>query len=245
MSETMIGHNSGVIDPYLLDSLRERADEFGAAAKSWGESGVASQDDSERITDFITGARGLWKEIDEARKEAKRPHDEAAKAVQSAFAPLLDAVKRAADLAKELQTGWLLQEKRRAEEARQREIAEARRAAEEAEARRKAAEEAGRAVAAAEAEREAEAARKAAQAAEKSEAHAVAKSASGGGRTVALRTYHVPKIVNRRRAFMALEDTHGAEIDEFLASLVRAEFRANGGPVEIPGVEVVAEERAA
>lgn len=242
--DTMIGHNSGAVDPALVDGFLTRADEFGRTAVQWGEAGVQDDEQAGRLADFLTGARGLYKEIDEARKEAKRPHDERGKAVQKAFAPLLAAVKKAGDIAKELHTGYLHEKDRKAQEAARVEREKAEAAAREAEARVKAAEEAGQAVAAEAAAQEAEEARKAAEAVQAEKAQA--KSSTGAGRTVALRKRKVPMIESRRRAFMALEARHAEKFDALIKQVAAQEARAAGDqPLEIPGIRFIIEEYAA
>ena len=201
------GHNAPpIVDPDLLAREKDRVRDFADAAGAWLDKGKLENDEQAgKLKDFLDGARGVVKQIDAARAEAKRPHDEAAKAVQAAFKPLLDAVETAIARTKPMLTAYL-EEKRLAEEARR------------AEAARLAREEADRAAAAAVAaaqrndvlgQAEAEAAVVAAQKAEieaRRETKVGVASATGGGRTAALRSQKVVVVENWRQAFLHVQD---------------------------------------
>lgn len=83
------------------------------------------------LDDFRTAA----KDADKARVEAKRPHDEAAKAVQAVWKPIIDKADRGAGACKDALTPYRVAKQRAKDEA-------ARLAREEAEARQKAAQDA-------------------------------------------------------------------------------------------------------
>lgn len=240
----MGGNRPPPFDQAKIDGLSERVGDFTDAAGAWTDlKAIESEAQAEKLVDYLTGARGLYKEVDEARKEAKKPHDEAAAAVQSAFKPLLDKLTKAADAAKKLQTAWLV--KKEAEERAERE-----RLAKEAEEKRLAAEKA-----ALEAESrndisgqvEAEAAAKEAEKLAKDAArttNASAKSATGGGRTVALKTTREAEITNIRHLFMHFQNH--PEVADLLRRLANAEIRAaKGATVDIPGINIIERKSAA
>lgn len=233
-----LGHNNPPDEARA--ALAAKVDEFGATAVKWGEAGVETQADADRLNDFLAGARTLRKQIDDARVAEKRPHDEAAKAVQAKFKPLLDAVASVEATAKKILNSFLEREeaRRREEERKARERAAQEEAA--ARERQRQAEEEGRLVAAKEAE---EAATKAAERAEEErEVKVRARSASGAGRTMSQRTYRSGKIVNVPMCLAHFKD-HDA-IREALQQVVNQTIRAaKGEDIKIPGVEIIEERR--
>lgn len=175
---------------------------FCDAAGKWKDLGeITTEAQSERLTDFVSGARKLFKQVDERRALEKKPHSERAETVQAAFAPMLKKLETVANQMKAMQAAYLQREKARRE-------AEQRAAAEEAKRKLEAAR-----VAAAEAEArndisgavDAEADLKAAEKAATAAAKPVkvgASSATGGGRTMALRTVVTAQIDNPNAVFM-------------------------------------------
>lgn len=233
------GHNNPPADlPYKLDTLNElkaRTDEFVKASEVWQKTEITSEALAGQCVDQIDGLRKVWKEVDASRKEAKKPHDDAGKAVQAAYTPLLDLLKRSADALKPALAKW--------------EDAKRKAAAEEKARRRAAAEEAERAaaLAAAEAEQsgsitaqaEAEEAQKRAKEAEKAANRKIdtsTKSASGAGRTMSTRTQKVAVIENAGRLFLAVKDE--PEVVEALQSVANRKVRAADFDGNLPGVRV-------
>lgn len=224
------GNNPPPYDPDTHAALQKKVDAFNDAGKAWLDlKEIASEGQSEKLTDFVSGARKLWKEVDTARSDAKRPHDDAGAAVQNAYKPLLDLLTRLADKVKPLQTAWLAKLAREEEERK----AALRR---EEEAKRKAAEEAA-AVAAAtndtaaevEAERLAKEAADAAKAAAKTTT-VKAGSATGAGRSMSLRTIREVEIVEPLQVFMRFR-AH-PEMLELLKRLAEREVRAADWPAD-------------
>ena len=87
--------------------------------------------------DALRPPRRLFGEVldaDAARAEEKRPHDEAAKAVQSKWKPLLDKADRAVTAAQKPLTDYLLRLERERQAEAQRLAEEARKAEEQAQA---------------------------------------------------------------------------------------------------------------
>ena len=123
-----IGDNSGG------SSLAEQIKEYAAQAVSWlRKSGVTDEKSKDMAANYRSELLRLNKEADTQREAEKRPHDDASKAVQAKWKPLLDASKNAADEIRDALTDFMTAEKRRLEaeqrakwEAEQRAIAAAR-----------------------------------------------------------------------------------------------------------------------
>lgn len=242
------GHNRGPhYDEALVAKLTEETNGFLDAAGTWLDNGeIDKEADAERLNDFIKGLKKRRREIDTARSDAKRPHDDAGKAVQAAFKPVLASVDKAVVKVEPLLTAFLQKKQREKEEAAKAAAEAARKAEEEAQA--KAAKAASRndvagEAAAEAAQEEAEQARKEADRAAKSRAGV--SSATGGARKASLRrTVHVD-VINPRVAFMHFAE-HTALLD-CLTKLAEAEARAKDFDAEkdtIPGCKIRIEERA-
>lgn len=113
-----MGHNAPA-DPFTafslhLDDLDEQARQFLDGTP------IASEQQAEDVSRLLNMLRKASNDADDARKEEKRPHDEAAKAVQSKWRPLLERVDLAVSTAKRALTPWLA-----AKDAEQRAAAEA------------------------------------------------------------------------------------------------------------------------
>ena len=231
------GHNAP--PPYDADALAAlKAEVVGCqtAAADWRKVEITAQHDAEKANDFLTGVRGLFKRVDGQRKADKAPHDTAAKAVDAAFKPLIEALTAIGDEIKAKLTAFAV-----AEERRQREAAEAARRAAEEEARR-AQEEAARAAARGDilAEMEAQAAADAAEKAkaERAPVKAGIASSTGAGRTAALRTIREAEITNILLLF-----GHYRQHPDVAATLLRlanADIRAaKGADPAIPGITII------
>jgi hypothetical protein len=233
-----------IVDPEVLAECRAKASDFVDAGGDWIALGrIDTEDQSGKVTDFVDGARKVFKSIDEARKAAKAPHDERAKAVQAAFTPILEALTRTVDRVKALQADFLSRKaaEERAEKVRQ--AAAAARLKEEAE--KAAAEAAARNDVVGEIE--AEARLKEAEAAQKAAARPVetkAASATGGGRTMSLRNHYTCEIANINHAFVHFR-AH-PDVAALLIRLAEAEVRAQGPEKTEPsGFKIIAKETAA
>lgn len=240
----MGGNNPPPYDPDKLADLSGSVDEWMRASTDIRakHNPISSESEAQLLTDHIGGLRGLAKKVDAARVEAKKPHDEAAKAVQAAFTPLTDRIKRALDAMLAMQGDWLT---RKNEEERRRKAEEQRLA----DAARAEAERAAREAAASgdlDAEVEAERKRKEAEDLEKLAARETkvnAGSATGAGRTVALVEVREAELVNIAQLFLHFRDH--PKVSELLLSLANAELRSkdwNGK--DIPGTRTRIEKRA-
>lgn len=230
------GHN---LTPF--DQHSAAIEDLYLEAKNWlDDKGVQSQSDADGVSKLLDLLRKAAKEADEARKEEKRPHDEAAKAVQSKWKPIIDRAELAQKVCKQALTPYLQKveaEQRAAEE-------EARRQAEAAEiAAQKAFEQSGLSdlEAREEAERLATAAKEAtaeANRAGKQKAHA-----KGGGRAAGLRTSYHAEITDDRAFAAYVWQNHRVELSGFLLELAGRLVR--NGQRGIPGVTVHEKKEAA
>jgi hypothetical protein len=227
-----------LVDPDLLKQSKDKANQFAEAGSDWLKLGeITTKEQAEGLADFISGAAKVWKRIDEARVAAKKPHDDAAKVVQSAFKPLLDVIDATKSKVQPLQRAWLVKEQARLDE----EQAERRRQAEEA---RIAAENAA-AIAAANnniaGEVQAQAALKEAAQDEKAaskEVRAQVQSASGAGRTQSLRKLYEAEIVDINNVYRHYRDR--PEVAQALKRLADADIRSKDWDgVAIPGTRTV------
>jgi ATPase subunit of ABC transporter with duplicated ATPase domains len=176
-------------------------------------------------------------------RTTRSPHDDAGKAVQAAYTPILDALKKAVTRVEPLQRGWLrkVEEAQRAEAERLRKEAEAAARAAEEEARKAESRNdiAGEAAAEA-AAKKAEEMRKEAERAAKAKAQVA--SATGGARTASLRKQKDVRITNPRTLFLAIEGD--AEVQECLLRVARRIVRAKDFSGSLPGVEIFETEKA-
>lgn len=237
MSTEMTGHNA----PPPFDAFSLHIEELIENAKQFldGEP-IANQGQADEVGKLIDMIRTAKKDADKERAAEKKPHDDASKAVQAKWLPLLTRCDIATDTAKKALVPWL--EKLEAEQR-----AAAAKAREEAEAARKAALEAERAASAANLEaiervelarKEADIAERAANKADKAKAHA-----TGGSRAIGLRSYWVAEITDRRELLAHYMRTRPADLEAWLQDQADKDVRA--GIRNIPGVTVKEERRAA
>ena len=231
-----IGHNNP--PPYNEDelaNLAKGAADFIAASQVWMKETIEDDDQAGLLADQISGLRGQFKKVDEARKAAKKPHDEAGAKVQAAFTPILTKLTRAAEALKPLLAKYVERKAQiEAEEKRQAE-AKARREREIAEQKLREAEAEGNIDAAVDAEAELTKAQKQEKAAAKPVSTQV-KSSSGGGRTMAARSTWKAKITNIRQLFLHYQEH--PDVIEVLQRLADADMRAaKGENPDIPGAE--------
>jgi len=118
-----MGDNSGTL------SIQEEITDAVTQALAWlTKSGVKDKTAADTAANWRARLLDLGKRADKQRETEKRPHDEAAKAVQAKWKPAIDEATEAANRIRDSLTAWM-----RAEDARQRAEQEAfRRTAEEA-----------------------------------------------------------------------------------------------------------------
>lgn len=199
---------------------------------------IETEAEANAVSSLVNRLSRLWKDADETRKVEKRPHDDAAKAVQSRWLPILDKAKLAEKTAKQALAPYLVmvEEKMRRDAEILRENA-AKLAEEAARAHRGAS---GNLDAAEQAEEllraSGEAAKEAARA-DKQKAHA-----KGGERAVGLRSYYVADITDPIAFGKWAWEHCRDDYLQFLAGL--AEREARRGSNGIPGLQITEERRA-
>jgi hypothetical protein len=225
-------------DPEVLGACDKRVNDFTDAAGAWLDlERIETEEQALKLTDFVAGSRKLYKHIDEARIEAKRPHDEAGKVVQAAFTPRLLKIEETVKQVLPLQNDWLDRVRKAEEERRRLQAEAARKLQEEAEALR--AQAAGRNDISGQVD--AEAMQKQADKLAASAAAPVkvsAGSATGAGRTIAQVETRTAKIINMNVLFMHFREA--TEVAEVLQRLANAALRVKGWDgKDIPGTETV------
>lgn len=190
---------------------------------------VSTDEQEDAIEGLLDEFRAAAKDADKARAAEKKPHDDAAKAVQVKWKPIIDKAERGAVACKDALTPYRTAKQRAKDEA-------ARKAREEAEAREKAAQEAVRKSDDLEAryaaEQEFEAAKKLTTVANK-----IDRSATG------LRTYWEAEITDRKAALLH----YLARVPERFEALIQqlADEDARGTRAPVPGVIFHERKRAA
>lgn len=226
------GNRPPVIDPEKLAEAERLTTEALALAKEQREAGpIKDAQRASLVSDVVAALRAAFKSVDAIRVEQKKPHDDAADAVQKAFKVFLNAMESDANAIKAMSAQWLAEEQKRLADERAKREAEARRQQQEAWAAKQLAEAKGDSLAVAQADEQAKAAEEAAAAAQKVE-KAKMESASGGGRTMALRTQAYAQIRNWRAVFMHFENE--PEVREVLQRLADREIR---GGLTVPGAD--------
>lgn len=230
---TEIGHNN----PPAVEAFSMALDDVYVEAKNWLDGAPCeNQAQADAIGLILSTARRIRRDADAARAEEKRPHDDAGKAVQEKWRPLLQRADNIHAAAQKPLTAFLAAEadRQREEAARQREEAlrlqqEAAQAAREAEGNLTALE-------------DAQALQKAADAATKSarRAEKVRPQASGDGRAVGLRSQQVAEVTDRRAL---LEHVMRHDPDALTAWL--SEYARKALPSQLPGVIIRTEKRTA
>lgn len=235
------GHNAPPpYDETFLADLKSRVIEFAEVAREWnGVTRIEDGTQAAAAAEFIGDAGALAKEVDETRKDQKRPHTAAAKAVDEAFGGLKAGLDLALSVVKRLQTDWLKAEEARLHAEQQ---AEAERAQLQLDTARRRMEDAD-ARADFEGVYDAEKAVKEAERAVKAAGRRTTRaSAQGAGkRKVTLRTTKRAQLKSVTRAALHFKDN--LKFREFLESL--ASEQARKGATEVPGFTIVEEKSAA
>jgi type IV secretory pathway VirB10-like protein len=193
---------------------------------------ITNEQQAEAVSSLLNRLRRVSKDADEARKLEKKPHDDAAKAVQAKWSPIIDKATLAASTAKQALAPYLkaIEDQQRAEaEAARKEadrLAEIARAAHQgASGNLQASEDAERLL------RAAKAAEKDAARAGRAKAHA-----TGGERAVGLRSVWSPTLTDSCAALKHYRATKPDELKQWLVEQAERDVRA--GARDIPGFEV-------
>jgi uncharacterized membrane protein YccC len=233
------GHNNPPVDPF--DAFSAHIGDLFEEAKNFLDgAGVESQGQADAVATLMDQLRKAAKDADKARTEEKKPHDDAAKAVQSKWKPLLDKADLATRTAKDALAPWLqkLEDEKRA-------IADA--ARREADAKAAAAAEAIRQAQSLDlaAQEQAEALLKAAKQseaaanrAENDKAHA-----HGGSRAAHLRSYWTPALTDPSAALRHYVTTNPEAVKAFLLDLAVKDVAS--GKRQVPGFEITEERKVA
>lgn len=236
-----MGHNNPP-DPTPIEAARETISLLDIEASAWfdGEP-IKNQGQADDVARLIDAARKAKQQFDNERKTEKKPHDEAAKAVDAAWKPLIADADRILEIAKAAQTPWLIKlddEKRVREEA-------TRKAADEkaAEARRLSSEADGSLAAAKARDAAIEEAKHAEQAALRAEHDKAAAKGAGMARAVSLRTTWRSEVQDRRALLNHIAKSHPNDLTDFVEEWAAKAVR--GGARELPGVHIFAERAAA
>ena len=105
-----------------FDAIKADIDDLRDEAKLWldGEP-ITTAAQAADVATLIDRLQKAWKAADEQRDKEKRPHTEAANAVQAKYKPLLDKANTAKEVAKKAQATWLVklrdEQRRLADEA--------------------------------------------------------------------------------------------------------------------------------
>jgi hypothetical protein len=236
-----MGHNNPP-EPTPLEAARETISLLDVEAANWFDgTPIENQAQADDVARLIDAARKARTKFDNDRKTEKKPHDEAAKAVDAAWKPVIADAERIVEIGKAAQTPWLIKQdeaKRALEEA-------TRKAAEEAAAEaRRLAEQADGSLAAAKARDAAiEDAKRAEQVAQIAANEKAGAKGAGMGRAISLRTTYRATVNDRRALLNHIAKEHPADLSAFLDEWAARAVR--GGARELPGVEVWAEKVAA
>lgn len=219
----MIGHNN----PPPLEMMGLHIEELFSLVSGSLAGGEVTTDDQEAALDAILDdLRKAKKDADAMRATEKKPHDDAGKAVQAAWKPLLDRCDKAADAIKAALTPYRTAKQRAKDEA-------ARIAREEAEAKQRAAQAALRQSDDLEtrfaAEEQLKAASKLA-----AQANRIDRSATG------LRTYQIADVTDRRALLEHVMRNDPDALTDWLAEYARKAL-----PAQLPGVTIRTEKKAA
>lgn len=239
----MGGNNPPAFDPEMLADWQSKVDAFLKATQVWLKmEKIETEEHAGQLTDQIDGLRGLWRKVDDQRKAEKKPHDDAGTEVQEAYRPLLTKLDTAAKKLKPKLADYATVKAEKERKEREAAAAEAARQAEEARKAQEAAEASGDIGAQVDAEEQAKAAEKAQKEAAKPVSTGV-KSATGAGRTMALRTVKEVTIDNPMQLFMALRNDPG--VLEALHSAATRIVRAKGYDQQTPLPGITVTERKA
>lgn len=200
--------------------------------------GIQTEGQAEAVSKLLDLIRTAGKDADKARAAEKKPHDDAGKAVQARWKPLIDRAELAADTCKRVIGPWL---------RKQQEAQAAAAAAARAEADRKA-QEAAEAIRSTDvtdfaAREDAEVLVKDAKraGADAERAEKARPQATGGARATTLRSYYRAELTDASAALRHYVATNPDAIKACLLALAETDVRA--GKHTIPGVTVHEEQR--
>jgi hypothetical protein len=130
-----IGHNNPPEETLFFEAETQVNDLYEEASQWLDGDSAKTQEEADALSKLLDLLRKAAKLTDNHRKEEKKPHDDAGKAIQAKYKPLLDKVKLAQDACKKAMQPFLLEQERvrkENEEAARREAEQAEREAREA-----------------------------------------------------------------------------------------------------------------
>lgn len=224
-------------NPPAYDAYSMALDDAYSTAKDFLDGKpVETQGQADAIGRIVGEVKKIKKDADAARADEKRPHDDAGKAVQAKWRPLLDRADTILTAAQKPLTAYL---NRLAEEQRETERVAREEAARKAQEAIEASRQADGDIAAVERvktlEREADQAAKAAARAGKAKAHV-----SGMDRAIGLRTYQVAVVTDRKALLLHVIDRDPAALTEWLTEYARKAL-----PMQLPGVTIRTDRKVA
>lgn len=229
-------------EPTPLEAARETVSLLDVEAANWFDgTPIENQAQADDVARLIDAARKAKTRFDNDRKAEKKPHDEAAKAVDAAWKPVIADAERVIEIGKAAQTPWLIKvdaEKRALEEATRRVAEEA-----AAEARRLAEQSDGSLAAAKARDAAIEDAKRAEHVAQLAANEKAGAKGAGMARTISLRTTYRAEVTDRRALLNHIAKSHPGDLSVFLDDWAARAVR--GGQHELPGVEVWQERSAA
>lgn len=241
------GHNNPPpFDQGKVDALTAKVAEWADAGTDWlNMETVNDAETAAKLADYINGCRAITKEIDDTRKDEKKPHLDAGRAVDAAYKGIGARLEKTQQAIQPMMTSWLKREEERKEAERKKAAEDARKQAEEAERLRQQAEARNDMAGVADAESLSKHADKLVKKAEKKQT-AKAASHSGGGRSVSLRDKRVVEVINTRLLFMYFKSDEDvmAKVAEVLKSAAAAQIRGGVPADKIPGITTKVEKVA-
>lgn len=229
-----LGHNqppAEVAFSLAIDDLYEEAKNFidGTAIENKGQADAIGQ--------IVASLKKIAKDADAARADEKRPHDEAGKAVQAKWKPLLEKAERAIKAAQKPLTDYLLEQERIRQEEAQRLAEEARKAEQQAQAAMQ------NVASLDDVERAEELAKEASKLAASAKRTDKAKShVAGVDRAIGLRTYWTATVTDYSALLRYMKEARPDDLKAMLRDYADAQVRA--GSRHIPGVLIEQEKRA-
>jgi len=210
------GHNS----PPPFEAWSLHIEELFEMANGIGE--ATNDEQAAALDKLLDDFRIAKRDADKERAAEKKPHDDAAKAVQAKWKPLIDRCDIATKAIKDALTPYRTAKQRAADEA-------ARKAREEAEAAHRAAQEAFKS---SDLDDRLEAERLAAQAkAMQVQANKIDRQSTG------LRTYWVAEVTDRKLALLHYIKTQPEAFEALIQSLADRDARTEATRRDIPGVK--------
>lgn len=195
--------------------------------------GIQSDPEAEAVSKLLDLIRTAAKDADKARAAEKKPHDDAAKAVQAKWKPLLERAELAVDTCKRVLSPWLQKKEAEARAAAEAARQEAERKAQEAAAAMRQTDVTDLA-----AREQAETLVKDAQRAQAdaSRAEKVRPQATGGARATTLRTSYRPELVSPGDALRHYLKARPDQIKACLQQLAEVDVR--NGARALPGFTI-------